>query len=107
MDKGNKYQKILDDIPLHDLKRIDAALEGNWNPTVTTVWTREKGFIGFGSVTHSDPNLKPSLELYFEDRWIGLHCYRKIGALNVFDEILAEQIIEYVEKRMWDEHGAS
>jgi hypothetical protein len=73
MDERNKYHKILNDISLRGLMRIDAALEGNWNPTVTTVWTKKKGFIGFSSVTHSHPDLKPSLELYYKDRWIGLH----------------------------------
>lgn len=100
MVKENKYQKILDDISLHNLKRIDAALEGNWNPTVTTIWTRERGFIGFDSVIRSDSELKPSLELYFENHWIGLHCYREIDQQNVFDEPLAIRIIEYIDKNL-------
>ena len=100
MDKENKYQKILSAISLHGLQRIDAALEGNWNPTVTTIWTRERGFIGFDRIIRADPKLKPSLELYFENHWIGLHCYKEIDRQNVFDETLAEQIIEYIEKRM-------
>lgn len=107
MNEKNKHHKILADISLRGLMRIDAALEGNWNPTVTTVWTKEKGFIGFGGAAHSDPDLKPSLELYFKDRWIGLHCYKKVGMLNMFDETLAGQIIEYIEKRMRDERGAA
>ena len=41
---------ILIDASLDGLLRIDVALEGDWNATVTTVWTRDRGRLGFDSV---------------------------------------------------------
>jgi len=87
--------QILNHISLRDLKRIDVALEGNWNPTVATVWSKDKGFLGFSGVVKSHPKYKPSVELYFDHIWIGIHCYRELDKQYVFDENLALRIIEF------------
>lgn len=36
------FPKIIKEISLAHLKRIDVALEGNWNSTVSTVWSEKK-----------------------------------------------------------------
>jgi len=98
MNPKSDLPKILMDISYHDVKRIDVGLEGNWNPTVVTVWSKEKGFLGFFSVPRSHAEFKPSIELYFSDTWVGIHCYKKCDKSYVFDEKLALRIIEFVSK---------
>jgi len=90
---------IVCEISLDKIKKIVVALEGDWNPTMVTVWTREKGMLGFSNVTRTHSSHKPSLELYFEDTWLGIHCFNRIDDKNVFDEEFAIQIIEYVESK--------
>ena len=99
MNENRHLPDILTRLAFHDILHIDVALEGDWNPTVRTVWTKEKGFIGFAHIVRSHPRLVPSLELYFPDRWIGIHCFQRINEVNVFDENLAMRIIEYVSER--------
>ena len=100
MNANRHLPQILTHLSFHDVLHIDVALEGDWNPTVKTVWSKEKGFIGFTHIVRSHPRLKPSLELYFPDHWIGIHCFRRMGDVNVFDEDLATRIIEYVSERV-------
>jgi len=64
------------------------------------VWSRDAGLIGFESVAAPHPTFKPSLELYFEDTWVGIHCYRRVGDENVLDEELARDVIRYVEQTL-------
>jgi hypothetical protein len=90
---------IVREIMLNTIQRIDVGLEGNWSPTVVTVWSREHGEIGFSEAILSHPDNKPSLELYFEDSWLGIHCFNRINGKNVFDEVFATRIIEFVESR--------
>ncbi|MFX0199439.1 MAG: hypothetical protein ACFFCW_25230 [Candidatus Hodarchaeota archaeon] len=64
---------------------------------MVTIWTRNKGKLGFSKVTRTHSTHKPSLELYFENAWFGIHCFNRINGENVFDEEFALQILEYVE----------
>jgi len=91
---------IIHEISMNTIQRIDVALEGDWSPTVVTVWSREQGLIGFSEVTRSHPEHKPSLELYFKDSWLGIHCFTDIDGQNVFDEEFSTRIIEYVERKL-------
>ncbi len=86
--------------PLADLTRIDVALEGKWSQTVTAVWTREDGFIGFSKVEKSHRTFRPSIELYFPGFWIGVHCFRRNRGKNVFDEKLSMAIINFVNEKL-------
>lgn len=88
---------IVREISLRGIQRVVAALEGDWNPTMVTVWTRKEGKSGFSRVTRSHSTHKPSLELYFENAWLGIHCFNRINGENIFDEEFALQILEYVE----------
>jgi hypothetical protein len=88
---------LLSACPLADLTRIDVGLEGDWSPTVTTVWTREGGRLSLTDVARVHESFKPSLELYFVDAWIGLHCFRRVGNTNVFDEDFLEKVVNDVE----------
>jgi len=91
---------IIHEISMNTIQRIDVALEGDWSPTVVTVWLREQGLIGFSEVTRSHPKNKPSLELYFKDSCLGIHCFYRIDGQNVFDEEFSTRIIEYVERTL-------
>ncbi len=98
MSGNEELPKILKEISVQGLERIDVGLEGDWSPTVVTVWSRETGLLGFSKVTRSHPRCKPSLELYFENAWVGIQCFKRIDNQNVFNEELAIKVIEYVEE---------
>ncbi len=87
-------------IPLDGVERIDVGLEGDWSGTVVTVWTRDQGLIGFDQAVPSDADHKPSAELYFDDAWVGVHCFRVDGGRNVLDEDLVMQLVQQVESGM-------
>ena len=95
-----KIPKLIRDISLNKLKRIDVGLEGNWNSSVVTIWTRNEGLIDSCRFNESDTVYKPSLELYFEDGWIGIHCYKQLSNRNVFNRDFALKIIQFVEKKI-------
>jgi len=103
MEIQKDIPSILGEIALKKIQRIDAALEGDWNATLVTVWTRDKGLIDFSDVIWVHPRFKPSLEMYFEGAWLGLHCFNRIKGENVFDEKFARQIISYVESKFHNE----
>ena len=92
-----ELSQILYALPLHALAKIDVGLEGDWSPTVTTVWTRSDGLIGFDDVARHHASHKPSLELYFAGSWFGIHCFSRVGDQNIFDERLARGVIAEVE----------
>ena len=97
MIKTKKLPDILKEISLADIIRIDYALEGNWNNTVVTIWSRDKGFIGYPEENLMHNTLKPSIELYFNKLWLGIHCYNRINNKNIFDKEYADIIIKYIE----------
>ncbi len=92
-----ELRPLLTACPLENLSRIDVGLEGDWSPTVTTVWARDGGRLGVAEVVREHEFNKPSLELYFVGGWIGLHCFRRVGDVNVFDESLLDRVINDVE----------
>jgi hypothetical protein len=92
--------KVLEEITLTDLNRIDVALEGDWSSTVSTVWKREDRFLGFSGVATSHKVFKPSIELYFGNYWVGIHCFKSLDGKYVFDDQLALAIIDYVEAKL-------
>lgn len=100
MNDPNRIPLIVREIPLDGILRVDVALEGDWNRTVATVWTRDGGRSGFSAVARSHPTFKPSLELYLEAAWVGIHCFMRVAGDNVFDEELAAEVLEYVEGRI-------
>ena len=93
-------RSLIESLSLDGLTRIDAALEGDWSGTVSTVWTRDHGLLGFGAVPQSHPEYVPSIELIFADCWVGLRCSAREDDRNVFDEALARRIIDLVERRL-------
>ena len=96
----NDITELLESVRLNGITRIDVGLEGNWSPTVVTVWNRETGIIRFDHVKRAHPIHKPSLELYFHGTWLGIHCFCQIKNELVFDQELAERVIEYVEGKL-------
>ena len=89
----------LDHVPLHDLVRVDLALEGAWSETVRPVWTAAEGRLDLPGDELRHPRHRPALELYFDGDWIGLHCYGEVGGEFVFDRSRAEAILTYIEAR--------
>ncbi len=89
----------LDGIHLEDILRIDVALEGDWNRTVVTVWNRGEEEPDFSRVAREHEEFRPSVELYFPGRWLGLHCYRREDGRNRFDEERARKwVMEVVDR---------
>ena len=99
MNDHKDIPSIVREISLDGIQRVVAALEGYWNPTMVTVWTRDKGALGFSTVTLTHSTFKPSLELYFENAWLGIHCFNRINGENVFDEEFAVKLLEYVQTK--------
>ena len=91
------HPPILSTLAYADLIRIDAALEGAWSETVTPVWTRDSGFLGFAHVASAQPGRRPALELYFPGYWIGLHCFQERDGSFELDASYAREIIAYVD----------
>ena len=100
MSRINTIPKILSEVSLDDLQRIDAALEGDWNATVVTIWSAKEGRLSFSEIVRNHSTYKPSLELYFHTTWLGIHCYTRQNGQNVFDETLAKEIITYIEEQL-------
>ena len=75
--------------------RIDVGLEGAWSESVRPVWDAERGPLPIPSELPGGPGLVPSLELYFDGGWIGIHCYRRVdGAMALDREAVAEWVRE-------------
>jgi hypothetical protein len=80
---------LIETLPLEGLVRIDAALEGDWSHSITTVWTCEKGLLGFGEMRMSHAEHLPSIELMFREQWVGVRCLVRDREQNRFDETSA------------------
>ena len=99
MNINKSFPSIISEISLKEIQKVVVGLEGNWNPTVVTIWTRDKGSLGFSRVIRTHPSFKPSMELYFENTWIGIHCYNRSNGKNIFDEEFAARILDYIETK--------
>lgn len=84
-------------VPLAGLVRIDLGLEGDWSGSVVTVWRRNEGLLGFERAVREHAEHTPSLELYYDGGWVGVHCHKVEDGVRRFDESMARRIIEYVE----------
>lgn len=100
MSNRKEIPKIVREISLPEIQRIDVALEGAWSQSVFTVWTRAAGFKSFSDQVLSHQIFKPSLELYFENYWLGIHCYNLIDNIFIFDTEFALEIIRFIEKEI-------
>lgn len=100
MQGDDQLRAVVASLSLDELVRIDAALEGDWSGSVSTVWTRGGGLLGFGGAPKCHPRHHPSIELIFPNHWVGLRCSVHDGEQNVFDETLARTLIDLVEQRL-------
>lgn len=96
---------LLNGIQLDGILRIDAALEGDWSGTVVTVWRRGENEPDFSQVALEHPEYRPSLELYFEGRWVGGHCFRREGDQNRLDVEKARALVNEVVRRLGETDG--
>jgi hypothetical protein len=92
--------ELIERLSLDDLVRVDVGLEGDWSPSVTTVWTREHGLLGFDEAPHGHGRHIPSVELIFPEHWVGLRCFVREADRNIFDERLARAVVDLVERRL-------
>ena len=92
-----ELQPMLAACETSDVDRIDVGLEGSWSQSVCTVWNRRDGWLGMTGVTREHSDFKPSVELYFSDGWIGLHCFQRLENSYVLDDSRLEQIVSEVE----------
>jgi len=93
----SKIHEYVRAIPTDNILRIDIGLEGDWSSTAVTVWTRENGLLGFDEVTRSHAINKPSIEFYYGDSWLGIHCFQRNEKKNLFYEELARKLIQLIE----------
>ena len=100
MKREEEIRALIRRLSLDELVRINAGLEGAWSETVTTVWTRERGLLGFGGVPTGHSDHVPSLELMFPNSWVGVRCFVRDRDQNVFDETFARAVIDLVERRL-------
>ena len=100
MTREEEIRGLVEELSLEELVRIDAALEGDWSHSVTTVWTRKRGLLGFGRVPTGHPEHVPSIELMFPNYWVGVRCFVRDREQNAFDETLARAVVDLVERRL-------
>jgi hypothetical protein len=98
--REEEIRALIGRLSLDELVRIDAGLDGAWSDTVTTVWTRERGLLGFGGAPTGHSDQVPSLELMFPNYWVGVRCFVRDRDRNVFDETFATAVIDLVERRL-------
>ncbi len=96
MKLSSAITEVLNAFDLNDLIRLDVGLEGDWSPTVVTVWGSGT-IVAVKNCLPAHPEFKPSLELYFDGLWVGLYCYKRIDGLNHFDEDLAMSVMAFIE----------
>ena len=84
---------------LEHVRRIDLGVEGAWSQSVRCVWTREGTAAGTLEGLPAGPGLRPSLELYMDGGWVGVHCARREGGVQVLDADLAREWIRLVAER--------
>ena len=96
----SKIHEYVRAIPTDNILRIDIGLEGDWSSTAVTVWTRDNGLLGFDEITRFHAINKPSLELYYGNFWLGIHCFQRDKKMNTFDEQLAREIVKFVEHNL-------
>ena len=94
---------LLKEISLAGILRVDAGLEGDWSGSVTTIWSPGTALVVDG-VMRSHPHHKPSLELYFDGSWVGLHCFSRVDGTNRFDEDLARRVVSFIENAISSEY---
>ena len=94
---GMEILPLLSACELDDLTRIDVGLEGDWSRTVQVAWTREGRSQVLDTQRLEHASFRPSLELYFKDGWLGLHCFRRCNRKNVLDEEALARVINLVE----------
>ena len=100
MENSNRIPEIFSSIPLRGILGIDIALEGDWSPTVVKVWSRDSGSIGFTKVVESHPLHKPSIELYFQDFWLGIHCFTRENDVDVFDKSIVKKWLNMLKLKL-------
>jgi hypothetical protein len=91
-----QLRQIFEGLPWFKLLRIDAAFEGDWNATVRTVWSRNRDVVDLPDETWGTDRFQPSVELIFDDTWLGIRCTRSVDGLNVLDVERAAAIIDHV-----------
>lgn len=97
---AHAVHEILVDLPLEGIVRIDCGLEGDWSASVVPVWSRAEGRLSGGDPVREHATCRPSLELYFEGAWVGLHCFRRVEAGYALDEERLDAVIRWVESSL-------
>ncbi|MFC1615890.1 hypothetical protein ACFL21_02010 [Patescibacteria group bacterium] len=100
MNNPSQIPDIIKKIDLQDILRIDYALEGDWDKTLEVIWKKNKGLINFDKIIKSHKTFQPTIELFFEDHFLGIMCYKETKDGYIFDEEKAKVIIQYIEKNI-------
>ena len=86
---------LLDGHRRERLLRIDLSREGDWNGHLCTIWTPGAGYHGCDGLAAWHPSLRPALELYYDDGWIGLPCGRAERGGWAIDEAEVARLVEW------------
>jgi len=86
----------VDSACLNQVVRIDLGLEGAWSETVVCVWDPEHAFSGVPTDFPARRELRPALELYLPDGWIGIQCAMEVDAVYSVDVERVRRIAERV-----------
>lgn len=100
MPHHTSIPSVVQEISLDAILRIDYSLEGDWSGNVKTIWSKTDGFLSYDGILKSHAENIPSIELYFEGYWLGIHCFNRIDGQNVFDEAKSDAIIQYVSEQI-------
>lgn len=88
--------RIIDNLPLSRLERIDCAFEGDWSGSVRTVWSPDVPEVRLPDRTWTTARYRPSIELMFDSSWFGIRCYTEGDGIRRLDARRATEIIDYV-----------
>ena len=88
--------RIIDNLPLSRLERIDCAFEGDWSGSVHTIGSTEAPDVRLPDTTWATDRYKPSIELMFDSTWFGILCYTEEDGIYRLDVPRATVIIDYV-----------
>jgi hypothetical protein len=91
-------RELVGPLPLDRMLRIDVVVDtGRWRRTVRTIWSSDKRSWDIRGIGHGYEIFDWSLELVFDDYWVGLRCSRPASGQRVLDFDVVRELIEIVE----------
>ncbi len=99
MENNIKIPEIIKIIDLSDIIRIDYALEGDWDNTVQVIWRKGDEKMNLDTIIKMHKKYEPTIEVFFEEYFIGIMCYKKTKEYFEFDKKKAQAIFQHIKKK--------